>query len=182
MSNTMESIANVKVSSSTDSQTSQATAAQNVPSSVTVTKNVMDVLNERQRIALASKWAALKQAERDTYNEYMAAGITDSATLYVIATALTDANNKIFSDSRAEYLGVMTQWYQALTSSEASIKKFAEAELEKLGDKTTGAQQATLLSALKAKLLANRTFLPEPVEKSFRALCRFYGFDLNMIK
>ena len=51
-----------------------------------------------------------------------------------------------------------------------------------LADKTTGAQQRTLLSALKAKLLANRTFLPEPVEKSFRALCRNFGFDLNMVK
>jgi hypothetical protein len=144
--------------------------------------NPLDVLNERQRIALAAKWGALKQAERDAYVEFSSTGITDSATLYVIASILTEANNKIFSDSRGEYLGIMQQWYQSLTSSEASIKNYGETELTKLGDKTTGAQQLTLLSALKAKLLANRTFLPEPVEKSFRALCRHYGFDLNMVK
>ena len=144
--------------------------------------NPLSVLNERQRIALAAKWGALKQAERDAYVEFSSAGVTDSATLYVIASILTEANNKIFSDSRGEYLGIMQQWYQSLTSAEHSIKTYGEAELTKLGDKTTGAQQLTLLSALKAKLLANRTFLPEPVEKSFRALCRHYGFDLNMVK
>jgi hypothetical protein len=158
-----------------------------VDSSVTakngaVVFNPMSVLNERQRIALAAKWGALKQAERDAYIEYSSTGVTDSATLYVIASILTEANNKIFSDSRGEYLGIMQQWYQSLTSSEASIKNYGEAELQKLADKTTGAQQLTLLSALKAKLLANRTFLPEPVEKSFRALCRNFGFDLNMVK
>ena len=144
--------------------------------------NPLSVLNERQRIALAAKWGALKQVERDAYVEFSSTGVTDSATLYVIASILTEANNKIFSDSRGEYLGIMQQWYQALTSSEASIKKYGEAELQKLADKTTGAQQLTLLSALKAKLLANRTYLPEPVEKSFRALCSNFGFDLNMVK
>ena len=156
--------------------------AQQMLNAVSGEQNPMSVLNERQRIALAGKWSKLKEGERDQYAEYIAAGITDAATLYVIATILTDANNKIFSDARAEYLGTLIQWYQALTSSEASIKKFGEQELQKLANKCTGAQLSQLLSALKAKLLANRTFLPEPVEKSFRALCRFYGFDLNMVK
>lgn len=145
-------------------------------------KNPMSALNERQRIALACKWTALKEAERDQYSEYIAAGVTDSATLYVLSSILTDANNKIFSEARQEYIGTLLQWYQSLVSGEAAIKSFAEAELQKIADKTTGAQQSTLLSALKAKLLANRTFLPEPVEKGFRALCRFFGFDLNLIK
>jgi hypothetical protein len=153
-----------------------------VTANTAVEFNPLSVLNERQRIALAAKWGALKQAERDAYVEFSSTGVTDSATLYVIASILTEANNKIFSDSRGEYLGIMQQWYQSLTSSEASIKNYGVAELQKLADKTTGAQQLTLLSALKAKLLANRTFLPEPVEKSFRALCRNFGFDLNMVK
>ena len=65
--------------------------------------NPLSVLNERQRIALAAKWGALKQAERDAYVEFSSTGVTDSATLYVIASILTEANNKIFSDSRGEY-------------------------------------------------------------------------------
>ena len=168
--------------SNTAEQNAQELKAVKVAASNVVEFNPLSVLNERQRIALAAKWGALKQVERDAYVEFSSTGVTDSATLYVIASILTEANNKIFSDSRGEYLGIMQQWYQALTSSEASIKNYGETELQKLADKTTGAQQLTLLSALKAKLLANRTYLPEPVEKSFRALCSNFGFDLNMVK
>ena len=144
--------------------------------------NPMDYLSERQKIALAGRWGALKDSERDVYAEIQAKGCTDSATLYAVSAITNEANSKIFSESRAVYLGTMVQWYMALTSNEPTIKKFAETELGKLQDQTTGSQQATLLSALKAKLLDKRTFLPEPVEKAFRALCRFYGFDVNMIK
>ena len=144
--------------------------------------NPMSVLSERQRIALSSKWNALKEAERDEYNEYIAQGVSDSATLYVIASIKTEANNRIFSESRPGYLSLMQQWYLALTSKDEAIKKFAESELSKLQDSTNGNQQAQLLSALKATLLRGKTFLPEATEKAFRALCRFYGFDVNMIK
>jgi len=144
--------------------------------------NPMDVLNERQRIALASRWAGLKDSERDQYTEYVLMGITDSATLYAIAAIKSEADSRIFSESRAVYLGTMSQWYLSLVSQEDAIRRFAENELEKLRDQTSSSQQATLLSALKAKLLDKRTFLPELQEKAFRALCRFYSFDVNMIK
>src|ERR1017187_8687603 len=84
-----------------------------VAASCVVEFNPLSVLNERQRIALAAKWGALKQAERDAYVEFSSTGVTDSATLYVIASILAEANNKIFSDSRGEYLGIMQQWYQS---------------------------------------------------------------------
>lgn len=144
--------------------------------------NPMDVLSERQKIALASRWAALKDAERDKYAEYAQMGITDSATLYCIAAITNEADTKIFSESRAVYLGTMVQWYLSLVSGEETIKKFAEKQLGELRDVTNSSQQSTLLSALKAKLLDKRTFLPEAQEKAFRALCRFFGFDVNMIK
>jgi len=151
-------------------------------STIASTYNPLDTLTERQRIALAGKWAAMKEAERDQYAELVKDGITDSATLYAIHTITTDANNRIFSENRPIYLATMLQWYLALTSTEAAIKKFAEEQLQKLGDETTGAQQAILLSAVKARLMEKRTFLPEPQEKAFRALTRFYGYDVNMIK
>jgi hypothetical protein len=144
--------------------------------------NPMNVLSERQRIALASRWAGMKDSERDEYAEYSAQGITDSATLYAIATITQEANTRIFSESRAVYLGTMAQWYLSLVSKEDAIRKFAETELEKLRAELGARQQQTLLSALKAKLLEGRTFLPEVQEKAFRALCRFYGFDMNLIK
>ena len=146
------------------------------------TFNPMDVLSERQKIALASRWAALKDSERDQYTEYAQMGVTDSATLYTIHAIKAEADSKIFSESRAVYLGTLAQWYLSLISGEKAIKDFAENELGKLRDITSGTQQSTLLSALKAKLLDKRTFLPEIQEKAFRALCRFYGFDVNMIK
>ena len=144
--------------------------------------NPMDVLSERQKIALASRWAGLKDSERDQYTEYVQMGITDSATLYAIAAIKSEADSRIFSESRAVYLGTMAQWYLSLVSQEDAIRRFAENELGKLRDQTSSSQQATLLSALKAKLLDKRTFLPELQEKAFRALCRFYSFDVNMIK
>ena len=146
------------------------------------TFNPMDTLSERQKIALASRWAGLKDTERDQYAEYAQMGITDSATLYTIHAIKAEADSKIFSESRAVYLGTLAQWYLSLISGEDAIRKFAENELGKLRDVTNGTQQATLLSALKAKLLDKRTFLPEVQEKAFRALCRFYGYDVNMIK
>jgi hypothetical protein len=158
------------------------TQLENVAVNAVPSNNPMDFLNERQRIALAGRWAGLKDSERDQYAEFATLGITDSATLYCIHAITGEANSKIFSESRAVYLGTMLQWYVSLTSSEAPIKKFAESELEKLRDITTGPQQLTLLSALKAKLLDKRTFLPETQEKAFRALCRFYGYDVNMVK
>ena len=143
--------------------------------------NPMDTLNERQRIALSGRWAAMKESERDQFNEYVAAG-TDSATLYAIV-AITDlANSKIFSETRAVYLGTMRQWFMSLNSVETAVRDYAKVELEKLRDVTTSAKQAALLSALKAILLDKRTFLPETTDKAFRSLCRFYGFDVNMIK
>jgi len=144
--------------------------------------NPMDVLSERQRIALAGKWAAMKEAERDMYAEYARTGITDSATLYCIASITSEANNRIFSESRPIYIATLLQWYLALTSHEDAIRKFAEAQLSKLQEETNGTQQLTLLSAVKSRLMEKRTFLPEAQEKAFRALCRFYGFDVNMVK
>jgi len=144
--------------------------------------NPMSVLSERQRIALSSKWNALKEAERDEYNEFIAKGVSDSATLYVIASIQTEANNRIFSESRPAYLSLMQQWYQSLTSKDDTIRKYAETELKKVSETCTGNQIGTLLSALKAVLLRGKTFLPEATEKPFRALCRLYGFDVNMLK
>lgn len=163
--------------------TATATAVKAPTAPVTpATFNPMDTLSERQRIALAGKWAAMKESERDLYAEHIATGITDSATLYCIATITTEANNRIFSESRPIYLATLLQWYLALTSTEDAIKKFAQQQLQKLGDETSGSQQLTLLSAVKSRLLEKRTFLPEATDKAFRALCRFYGFDANMVK
>jgi hypothetical protein len=143
--------------------------------------NPMDALTERERIALTSRWAALKDSERDTFIEYAAKGL-DSATLYTIYSLKSDASTKIFSDMRASYILTLLSNYMTLTSKEDVLKKFAEQQLEILKDTCTGSQLATLLSALKAKLLDKRTFMPEQMETAFRAVCRFYGFDKNMIK
>lgn len=142
--------------------------------------NPLDTLTERERIALTSRWAALKDAERDKYIEYAATGL-DSATLYTIHSLKTDASTKIFSDMRAAYILTLISNYMTLTSKEDVLRKFAEQQLEVLKDTCTGSQLATLLSALKAKLLDKKTFMPEPMENAFRAVCRFYGFDKNMI-
>ena len=167
----------VKIEESLNAETAQAE-----PEAQAIPFNPLSILNERQRIALASKWAALKQSERDSFSEYSAAGVTDSATLYVIRDIITEANNKIFSDSRAQYLGTMIQWYLSLTSKEAQIKKYAETELMRLFEQTNGGQQLTLLSALKDKLLSNRTFLPEIQDIAFAAMCRLWGFEKGQVK
>lgn len=143
--------------------------------------NPMDALTERERIALTSRWAALKDSERDTFIEYAAKGL-DSATLYTIYSLKSDASTKIFSDMRASYILTLLSNYMTLCSKEDVLKKFAEQQLEVFKDTCTGQQLATLLSALKAKLLDKRTFMPEQMETAFRAVCRFYGFDKNMIK
>lgn len=143
--------------------------------------NPLDVLSERQKIALTARWAALKDSERDEYIEYAAKGY-DAAMLYAIHTLKAEANSKIFSDNRASYLLTMQSNYMTLTSKEELLRKFAEQQLDKLKEETTGTQQATLLSALKAKLLDKRTFMPEQMEAGFRAICRFFSFDMNMIK
>ncbi len=77
---------------SNESNVSELKAVKVTASNV-VEFNPLSVLNERQRIALAAKWGALKQAERDAYVEFSSTGISDSATLYVIASILTEANN-----------------------------------------------------------------------------------------
>jgi len=144
-------------------------------------ENLFTALTERQRIALSGKWAGLKDFERDAYAEYAALGL-DSAMLYCIHTLTVEADARIFSENRPIYLASMLQWHSSLVSSEDTIRKFAEEQLGKLRDETNSAQQSTLLSAVKARLLEKRTFLPEGVEKSYRALCRFFGFDANMVK
>jgi hypothetical protein len=166
------------VSKTLESELSKLTITEITPSGF----NPMDVLTERQKIALAGKWASLKEAERDQYAEHVKTGITDSATLYCIATITTEANNRIFSESRPIYLATLLQWYLALTSSEDAIRNFATTQLSKLQDETNGTQQLTLLSAVKSRLMEKRTFLPEAQEHAFRALCRFYGYDVNMVK
>jgi hypothetical protein len=156
-------------------------ASVEINSLVSPVTNPMDTLSERQKIALSGRWAAMKESERDQYNDHVIAG-TDSATLYAIVAIQDLANSKIFSETRAVYLGTMRQWFMSLVSNEEAIRKYAEVELEKLKEQTTSTQQATLLSALKAVLLDKRTFLPEQTEKAFRAICRFFSFDVNMIK
>ena len=146
------------------------------------TTNPVDFLSERQKIALAGRWAGLKDAERDELAEYVTAGITDSATLYAIRLIKDSADTKIFSESRPVYLGTLLQWYLSLVSNEEPIRKFAENELSKLANVTNGTQQMTLLSALKARLLDKRTYLPELQEKAFRATCRFFSIDAGMVK
>jgi hypothetical protein len=143
--------------------------------------NPLSVFTEREKIALTSRWAALKDAERDDLVEYAAQGL-DSATLYAIYSLKQEASTKIFSDMRASYVLTLLSNYMTLTSKEDVLRKFAEQQLETLKDTCTGGQLATLLSALKAKLLDKRTFMPEQMESGFRAVCRFYGFDKNMIK
>lgn len=144
--------------------------------------NPIDHLTERQKIALAGRWAALKDSERDELAEYVAVGITDSATLYAIRIIKDSADTKIFSESRPVYLGTMLQWYLSLVSADEHIRRFAEQELDKLRGLTNGSQQMTLLSALKARLLDKRTYLPELQEKAFRATCRFFSIDAGMVK
>ena len=156
--------------------------ASNVAAFTAVNTNPVDYLSERQKIALAGRWAALKDAERDELAEYVTMGITDSATLYAIRLIKDSADTKIFSESRPVYLGTLLQWYLSLVSAEEPIRKFAENELGKLRDMTNGAQQMTLLSALKARLLDKRTYLPELQEKAFRATCRFFNIDAGMVK
>lgn len=179
MANTMtDTLGTVKVADTV--KTPEVKASPSITTQGTF--NPMDVLSERQKIALSSRWAGLKDSERDRYTEYVQVGITDSATLYCIAAITGEADSRIFSESRAVYLGTLAQWYLSLSSGEEAIKKFAGNELGKLRDITSSSQQSTLLSALKAKLLDKRTFLPEVQEKAFRALCRFFSFDVNMIK
>lgn len=143
--------------------------------------NPFEDLTPRQKIALASRWAMLKQAEQDALAEYAAKGY-DAATLFALYTLESAAESKIFSDNRAKYIATMAQWFPSLISTEKTIKEFAEKELATIGTETSAAQQLTLLSAVKANLLKGRTFLPEAVEKAFRALCRLYGYDLSAVK
>ncbi len=138
-------------------------------------------LTPRQRIALASKWAMLKQGEQDTLAEYAAKGY-DAATLFALYALRSDADSKIFSDNRAKYIATMNQWYPSLISTEQTIKQYAEQELATVGTETSASQQLALLSAVKAGLLKGRTFLPEVMEKGFRALCRLYGYDISAVK
>lgn len=154
-----------------------------VSSNVTESKvfNPFEDLTPRQKIALASKWAMLKQGEQDTLAEFAAKGY-DAATLFALYSMRADADSKIFSDNRARYIATMTQWLPSLTSTEKTIKDYAEKELANVGTETSAAQQLTLLSAVKAQLLKGRTFLPEATEKSFRAMCRLYGYDLSAVK
>ena len=143
--------------------------------------NPVSALTERQRIALTSRWSALKESERDIYTHFQAQGM-DSATLYAIHTLTTDADTRIFSDMRASYLQTMIGNYMTLLSKEDLLKKHAENQLQPVKDATSGPQAATLLSALKGKLLEGRTFMSEQTENGFRTICRFFGFDMNMIK
>lgn len=138
-------------------------------------------LTARQRIALASKWAMLKQGEQDTLAEFAAKGY-DAATLMALYSLRADADSKIFSDNRAKYIATMVQWFPSLISTEQTIKQYAVQELANIGTETSTSQQLALLSAVKSGLLKGRTFLPEAVEKAFRALCRLYGYDISAVK
>lgn len=145
------------------------------------TFNPFEDLTPRQRIALASKWAMLKQGEQDTLADFAAKGY-DAATLFVLYALRSDADSKIFSDNRARYIATITQWMPSINSSEKVIKDYAEKELATVGTETSASQQLTLLSAVKALLLRGKTFLPEKEEKDFRAVCRLYGYDLSAVK
>ena len=145
------------------------------------TYNPMASLTERQRIALTSRWAAMKESERDQFTHLQAQGL-DSATLYAIYSLTSDADTKIFSDMRASYIQTMLGNYMTLLSKEPVLKTHAEKQLDTVKDVTSGAQASALLSALKGKLLEGRTFLPEQTENGFRTLCRYFGFDMGMIK
>ena len=154
------------------------------PSTEQLSNLVMDVLAQlspRQKVALSSRWAMLKQAERDTLAAYEADG-WDSAGLYAIYSLQSDADAKIFSDNRAKYVATLMQWHTSLISSEESIRKYATTEIATVAGETTASQQLALLSAVKAQLLKGKTFMPEAVEKAFRALCRSFGYDISAVK
>ena len=160
--------------------------AESKPATVAASKildafNPLSGLNERQRIALTSRWAALKESERDQYTHLQVQGL-DSATLYAIHSLTQDADTKIFSDMRASYLQTMIGNYMTLLSKETVLKNHAEKQLESVKDATSGPQASALLSALKGKLLEGRTFMPEQTENGFRTICRYFSFDMNMIK
>jgi hypothetical protein len=154
---------------------------QNVARELGAAYNPMSALTERQRIALTSRWSGLKESEKDQYVHLQAQGL-DSATLYAVYTLTADAETRIFSDMRASYLQTMIGNYMTLLSKEELLKKHAENQLQPVKDATSGPQAATLLSALKGKLLEGRTFMSEQTENGFRTICRFFGFDMNMIK
>jgi len=154
---------------------------QNVARELGAAYNPMAALTERQRIALTSRWSGLKESEKDQYVHLQAQGL-DSATLYAVYTLTADAETRIFSDMRASYLQTMIGNYMTLLSKEELLKKHAENQLQPVKDATSGPQAATLLSALKGKLLEGRTFMSEQTENGFRTICRFFGFDMNMIK
>lgn len=143
--------------------------------------NPMAALTERQRIALTARWSGLKESEKDHYVHLQAQGL-DGATLYAVYTLTADAETRIFSDMRASYLQTMIGNYMTLLSKEDLLKRHAESQLQPVKDATSGPQAATLLSALKGKLLEGRTFMSEQTENGFRTICRFFGFDMNMIK
>lgn len=142
--------------------------------------SLMDVLTERERIALTSRWAALKDSERDEYAEFEALHI-DSATLYAIRTLKQDASTKIFSDNRASYILLMLSNYMTLQSKEDLLKRHAQSQLEPLKE-LRGAQLMTLLSAVKERLLDKRTFMPEAMENGFTALCQYFNIAKGLVK
>lgn len=142
--------------------------------------SLMDVLTERERIALTSRWVALKDSERDEYAEFEALHI-DSATLYAIRTLKQDASTKIFSDNRPSAISLMLSNYMTLRSKEELLQKYAQSQLEPL-KVFRGAQIMTLLSAVKERLLDKRTFMPEAMEAGFTALCQYFNIAKGLVK
>ena len=83
---------------------------------------------------------------------------------------------------RKQYIVTFVSNFRTLLSREEILVKDAKRKLQEIADATDAKQQAGLLTELKKMLLIGRTMMAEGDEKPFRALCRFYGIDVNMLK
>lgn len=148
-----------------------------------LSRNLLDYLSIDQQVALAAKWDALKEAERDSLSKDIDGALPESPALkYMLFDALKTANAAIFSAKRGEYLSKIHHWMHYLLSKEDVLREAAQKVILGIENETTGAQRLTLLSAVKAELLRHRTFMKESDEKDFAELCRTWGIIAGTVK